>query len=616
MISRRTLSLLLLLVPSTVSLAQSSQWPAGVNVCQGSWKYNEYDSCESPDHGPDNNRPIYTSGGSCGYGRKSATCWHGDEFSRVVDTPIVKIERNDTGWNTPEVQAICNSQSTAVGFNPQERMAGITIGHVNQGERCRSRDWKKKCQKWTKELYYSCHYVINTKVNRPNPDACGTEVDLGQPISCVTGYANIAKRSASCQSSKVLTAPPMTDATALKAENWRFGFSCPTGDDLTDGTIPDARQKYSTLLDLLATAKNTADEDPIVKNLERLLGTRESLLDESQKQNIKKIVDRSPLAQEVSLGAAFDSNTDCATKNDGSGWYCKSKKVSLGLKNTNHLHDLVNFTAITYRLGYVFQCAARSGSISVKSTLNSNAVQLSSNSDGSEQVLVVPFNPKDGLASLDFTPDANFSPEGNCVFKVTINEIDVDENLLKNSVQAQLFHYGKMKETANKLESAQQLPEKYSTIGNLKEDLNTKFAEGVFSCRTVSSTIGKKSEEICPEIESAKAFCDQKPNLVEPEIQMILDGLKGNSCLLKNLEAALPSTSPCLNNSNVQCLNEVSQAADSLGQALSKIKSDLQKVSGALSQEMTRIEKASVDAFENLKRIKNDIDTMISETHP
>ncbi|RYZ54781.1 MAG: hypothetical protein EOP07_15395 [Proteobacteria bacterium] len=617
MISLRALSLLLLFVTTNVSFAQTSQWPAGGNVCQGSWKYNEYDSCESPDHGPDQNRPLPLT--LAGYGTKPKSCFHGDHFSRVVDTPIVEIRRNDTGWDTPEVQAICNAQSTTVGFNAQERIAGITIGHVNQGEECRQREKfpnAKKCRKWTKKLYYSCHFVINKKEFGENANECGGfETDTNKPLYNPQTFANTNKRSSSCGSSQLVTAPSMTDATALKTESWRFGFACSTGDDLADGTIPDARQKYSSLLDLLVASKNTAEEAIIIKNLQLLMSTRESLLEDSQKINIKKIADQNLVSQEVSIGTVFDSNEDCAVKNDGSGWYCKTKKVSLGLKNTNHLHDLANFTAISYRLGYVFQCSARSGSVSVKSTLNSNAVQLSSNTDGSEQLLVVPFNPKDGLASLDFTPDANFAPEPNCIFKVTINEIDVDENLLKNSVQAQLFHYGKMKETANKLQSAQQLPEKYSTIGKLKEDLETKFVEGVFSCRSVSSTLGKKPEEVCPEIESSKAFCEQKPNLVEPELQMILDGLKGNSCLLKDLEAALPSSSPCLSNGNVQCLNEVSQAADSLGQALEKIRSDLQKVSGALSQEMTRVEKTSVDAFENLKRIKNDIDAMISETH-
>ena len=286
---------------------------------------------------------------------------------------MVEIQRNDTGWDTPEVQALCNAQSTTIGLNGQERMAGITIGHVNQGEECRQREKSpnaKKCRKWTKKLYYSCHFVINTKVNGPNADACdGYETDTEKPIYNPQTFANANKRSSSCGTSQPVTAPPMTDATPLKAESWRFGFSCSTGDDLADGTIPDARQKYSTLLDLLVAAKNTADEATIVKNLELLLSTRESHLENDQKLNIKKILDKNPMSQEVSIGTVFDSREDCAVKNDGSGWYCKTKKVSLGLKNTNHLHDLMNFTAITYRLGYVFQCSVWSCPDKVESFL-------------------------------------------------------------------------------------------------------------------------------------------------------------------------------------------------------------------------------------------------------
>ncbi|MBC7532846.1 MAG: hypothetical protein H7318_14835 [Oligoflexus sp.] len=591
--------------------AQTSQWPAGINVCQGSWKYNEYNSCENEAHGPDQSRPIYSTGGACGYESKASTCFNGDEFSRVVDTPIEEIRRNDTGWETAEVQNICNSKSPGIAVNSQEHIAAITIGFTGQGQECRKRDWKKKCQAWTKKLNLSCHFVVNTKVNRPNAAACGTEVDLSRPVTCQTGLSNIIKHSASCGSFQELTAPRGLDATGLKAEDWRFGFTCPTGDDLIDGTLPDVKNKYSILLNLLAKAQGTEDETAIKSNLKSLASIRADLLDDVEKENISRITNQTTVSANIELGTYFDANSDCASKADGSNWYCNAKKVNLGLDKAIYFNDLINYTSLKLKFAYVFQCKASRGSLNVKANLNTTSLRLTPTSNEEEQYLEVAFNSKDSLSTLEFNPSDGFSSNPGCFFKSTRVEIDLDENLLKATLQSQIQQFNQLQSTKSKLNSAKQLPEKYSSIQTLKDDMANRILDTSMACRTVANSLNKDVDATCPVIENFAEYCKRKMEPSTPELQSILDKMHNDSCLLSDVEAALPAASPCLTDSSRQCLEEVNQVVESVEQAMIKSNVEFRKISDALKFEMQRVKPLSDEAYEKVRRIKEDIDQIL-----
>ncbi|RYE56574.1 MAG: hypothetical protein EOP48_07695 [Sphingobacteriales bacterium] len=603
--------LILLLQFNTYATAEagSSQWPVGTNVCQGNWKYKEYDSCESTAHGDDSNRPIYeTNGEKCGYTQKEATCAYGNQVSRVVDTAYERNARNDSGYSAEEIAQLCLAKTQTINLEPngQEWVepGNISAIRADQGQECRSRDWKKKCQKWTKVLNLQCRIVVSRKIVGPSGSACGYVND--QPRNCVVGYQKVAKRSASCSTFKELTSPINTDATSLKADSWRFDFACSTADELADDTRSNFEHKYSKLLSLLESNIGTQEEEPLKGNLARL--AQQAHATEAEKANIEKIVKKSSENLTKAEGVYFSANKDCASTSSGADFFfCTSKRITLDLGDAQKYSDLVNYTSMKFKFNYTFKCPVKRGNVSVNAHFNNTSIMLSPNADGVQQYIELPYSPKDGNLTIDFNTDPDSIVGNDCSFAAKSLDINIDTTLLAITLKKQISHFNELIDTRSSLGNAKQLPAKFSAIKSLKSQISNQMLDDILSCRTVAEKAGKVVEETCPLIDDHAKYCASSPVSDIPELQILLDKLRNNSCLLSDVDSALPASSPCFADSAVECITEVTKIEETINHSIQKNWLELSSIKKYLESHLAKLGERTTSASQILNILLNDL---------
>jgi hypothetical protein len=225
---------------------EALQWPAGPNVCQGIWSYSEYQSCEDATHGQDLNRPIVgIDGERCGYEKMQNSCWHGREYEGSFDMPEETIKRLDYPYTAEDKQAFCDSKARALPLADHQLLGPVSVAASRQIWDCGVPEGSLgHCfnRRWIANI--TCRITIDHQIFGPS-DSCGGYVDdTSRPKSCIVGYSNTNKKSPACASTS-LTTGRGTDASALMNENWRYNFSCSTGDDLPADNEDQVQNEHS-----------------------------------------------------------------------------------------------------------------------------------------------------------------------------------------------------------------------------------------------------------------------------------------------------------------------------------------------------------------------------------
>jgi hypothetical protein len=163
------------------------------------------------------------------------------------------------------------------------------------------------CVLWTFRADVQCRINIDRQIYGPS-DLCGPYIDdLTKPKTCVVGYHNINKRSSACHSIDHKTGRFM-NATELMKEEWRYGFSCSTGDDLPAETAEQVQVKYAFLVKRIQEIQDSShlDFDILIKALSTLLEERSQYLDDAQISYATKVASKEIKVSKISEGSAFD----------------------------------------------------------------------------------------------------------------------------------------------------------------------------------------------------------------------------------------------------------------------------------------------------------------------
>jgi hypothetical protein len=293
--------------------SEAMQWPAGPNVCQGTWSYSEYQSCEDASHGPDTNRPIVgTDGERCGYEKTQNSCWHGREYEGYFDMEQEKLPPRPRPYSDADLQSYCDNKARALPMAGHQLLGPVSVLPTYRGLACP--DGSSSCQPLMFGAIIQCRIVIDHQIFGQS-DECGAYIDdQARPKTCVVGYPNISKRSAACPTSN-LTTGRGTDASSLMNVNWRYNFSCSTGDDLPAETGEQVQKKYAFLVNRIQQTLDAGSPDfaPLLNGLAALLEKRSSSLNVDQIAYATKVTNSEIKLSKIADGVAFDVASECVS---------------------------------------------------------------------------------------------------------------------------------------------------------------------------------------------------------------------------------------------------------------------------------------------------------------
>jgi len=218
-------------------------WPAGENMCRGTWTYDQYRSCRHPSHGADQSKPIQQANGAvCGYHEKYRTCWHGDVHVVTVDD-FFRFERSSKRYTEKEIRAYC--QNKGHGLKPQQRIAVTDIYDVKYGRECTKFDMNNRCVNWSEVAQGFCRYHLHSKVHGPDA-SCGTEPDTDRPLTCVVAYEHAEAATAACGKDSRFTSR-LANISDLLKNNALTNFACSTCDNLPVDSVEHIASKFDCL---------------------------------------------------------------------------------------------------------------------------------------------------------------------------------------------------------------------------------------------------------------------------------------------------------------------------------------------------------------------------------
>ncbi|WP_141735933.1 hypothetical protein [Oligoflexus tunisiensis] len=584
-------------IGSNMGKAEPVQWPAGVNVCQGVWSYKEYQSCEDLTHGPDLARPIIAEkdGAKCGYEKKQNSCWHGREHQPhdFIDTGNERLQRHSRNWTSQDLQAHCEKKARDIQLAPQQHLGTVTVlSSKIYGKICAEMEGRE-CMLWTFRADVQCRINFDHQIYGPS-DECGSYIDdLTKPKTCVVGYHNINKRSSACNSLDHKTGRFMNASDLMKVE-WRHGFSCSTSDDLPAESAEQVQKKYAFLVKKIQETQDTShlDFDILTKTLSTLLAERSHHLDEAQISYATKVASKEIKVSKMSDGSVFDVSKDCAGNGSGHSRFCPSKRVVFDFGDISHLPRITSYTSMAHRLRYSFPCPVNTGQLSVRLIEGDNEFSLAPTADGSVQSTSIVYVQGQRPPQIEILADRNALFPDSCRLIIQASNLDLDPTLLLSSSNDLIDKIRMLSGFKVELDKASQLPERFKTVQALKDDLTNRIVEDIFKCQDLAMAVGRDPEPICPLNDDPTWACRNDSHPEEGELGVVINRIRENSCLYRDLQQGLPETVPCGTtggSSGNQCLAGIQKIASIAEQEYQKSRSSAEELMKSLGKERTRI---------------------------
>jgi hypothetical protein len=573
--------------------AEPVQWPAGKNVCQGTWSYNEYTSCEDSSHGPDTSRPITADrdGARCGYEKKQNSCWHGREHNihDFIDTNPERLERDTRDYRPQDLQAHCEKKGQEMSLRPQQLLGTVSVLSSKIYPKLCSELEGRICILWRFRADVQCRINLDYQIFGPS-DECGPLIDdLTKPKSCTAGYHNINKRSSACPSINLRTGRS-SDATILMTEAWRHSFSCSTGDDLPAETADDVQKKYKFIVKKIQETRDPseADFEILTRGLSALLSQRSQYLDQSQIAYATKVTSREVKVSTLSDGIAFDVEKECVSNGSGLSRFCPSKRVLFDFGDISHLPRITPYTSMAHSLKYSFVCDANPKQISVRLIEGDSEFSLAPTPNAVTQSTSIVHSPDQRPPQIEIIADRNALFSDSCQLKIEWSSLDLDSTLLLTSSNDLLEKMKLLSSFKTNLDLAAQLPIKFSAVKALKGDVASKITEDIFQCQDLAESAGKDPETLCPLNDDPKWACVNAPPTQTGELGVVIKKMRENSCLYGDLEQGLPEAVPCSTSGN-ECLTGIQKVAAVAAEEYQKSRTSAEGLLKALTSERTRI---------------------------
>jgi hypothetical protein len=258
----------------------------------------------------------------------------------------------------------------------------------------------------------------------------------------------------------------------------------------------------------------------------------------------------------------------------------------------SHLPMIASYTSIAHRLRYSFPCLVPAGQLSVRLIGGDSEFSLAPTSDLSVQSTSIVYVPGLRPPQLEILPDRNALFPDSCQLTIQASSLDLDPTLLLSSSNDLI---GKIKLLSNfkiDLDKASQLPERFKTVQTLKDDLANRIVEDVFKCQDLAIAIGRDPEPICPLNGDPTWVCRNDNPPEEGELGVLINRVRENSCLYRDLEQGLPETVPCSltgGSPGNLCLAGIQKIASITEREYQKSRSSVEELIRSLDRERARI---------------------------
>ncbi|MFW7381049.1 MAG: hypothetical protein ACOH5I_19695 [Oligoflexus sp.] len=574
----RHILLLLLNLSLWQSAARASDyWPLGTNVCRGTWSYDERTSCAHSSHGNDLKKPIRKKDGeACGYEAKVLSCWHGDKFSKTIQSARQHLTRKDHGWHAHELQNHCQALAMTTKVGKQERIASATAVDVYASRRCYSRRFKK-CQKWHQDVQFTCKYTVHTKEYKANATECGTTNDHKKPKTCTVGYNYKVKVSNSCPNVSRTTGLGYDISSTMK-KAFHTNFSCSTGDNLPSTTQSETQKKFQFLQARLESMPdaNHSDHPHILDSMNVLLEEKGDWLTDSQQFNADRILNTNMTrALPKAPNRLFDARRDCAASSDGRfRWYCLNPDFEMRDLRFSERAYLSN-----YDLTYQFTCNRTSQAPTVKLSRGEKINFLAARPGAIEQTLTITDFVSD--VKLSFHLDIRSKITGDCIFDLIAFEPVLDIDRVEEKVSTLTDRFLRVKDNIILIRQERDLPAVFSAIGEMKKILNTRINEELFNCSDLES-LTPAGLSLCPVMNDPVVLCEISTGADNHELAESLNALKNDACLLLSLQDDLPNSELCREGSNTLCFAGMQRVLRTLEAEMNELKVEVYEVAAYL----------------------------------
>lgn len=600
--------------------ASGAQWPAGMNVCEGTWSYSEYDSCEHSSHGLDTNNPIIaeSDGAKCGYEQMPNSCWHGRETrpNSFVDTPSERLTSIDRPWRDTDFKSHCDRKASALALQPGQLLGTVSVLSAQiRGKVCTDFEGRD-CMIWQHRADVQCRINIDYQTFGPS-DACGAYVDNPlRPKSCTIGYRNINKRSSAC-SSRSLTTGRKTDASSLMTESWRYGFACSTGDDMPVSTRAEVQKKYAFYTKRIQELDGPTNPDfpLLIKGLETLVKEKSIDLDASQLAYAEKVVSSEIRSSKITSGTAFHAEADCVAYSPGRSRFCPSKRLLFDFGDITHLFQITPYTSLAHKLKYTFACSIDNKALTVRLIEGDDVYSLAPTFDGTLQSTSVLFKSGSRPPQIELLADRSALFPDTCRLDIVASSLDLDPTLLLSSSNVLMSKIKLLANFKTQLDSAAQLPTMYNTVQTLKSRLDDQIFEDAFKCQDLAGTLGRDADSLCPLDETPEQRCLNPRPAESGELGVIMDRLHQNSCLYSELEKGLPTTVSCNQETNGSfCLAGVKKVAELAEREYQKSLGSAKRLVDALTIEKLRVSAQQADLARRIGIVVESLNNGLGDT--
>lgn len=412
-----------LIIFSVLAISYTS---LAAELCRGRWTYTEHQSCAASQHEDDLSSPITQTGGTCGYHQKRSKCWAGDAPAGAVKTRH-KIHRDRDRHHTgSEIVAYCKSKQREIRIGEQERIASVSFADLVQGRRCGDRDRFRNCKWYHKDSEFNCVYNLRKKTFAAHA-SCPLVTDHSNPKTCTLGYNKVNKRSRYCPK-KVVTTGFGTSIRHLTGVNWRYGWTCSTGDHLAENSPEQINRKIDFLVKKLSQEKITKKEAlHISDTLSELYDENYENITDDLRETIEETLNQ---ANETILNknVIFDARYHCINFNGSSYTNCQNSDQTF----TNFSNRYSEYLEIEHVLDIVYQCQADADNNGLYIQAGNESFYLAPTSHQEVQKLRFLINSKDYQYQLKTQFRPSLAITSGCRIEIMNNTLQVSR--LKNFI--------------------------------------------------------------------------------------------------------------------------------------------------------------------------------------
>lgn len=568
-------------------LNANDYWPLGTNVCRGSWTYEQPTACAHSSHGKDQKKPIYETGGICGYNDKANSCWHGDKFSRNTRSSRQHLSRKDHGWHAHELKTHCQSLAMTTQVKNHEWIKSTSVIDIVNGRRCYKRDWKKKCVKWHIDVEFTCSFSVHKEKYEANAKECGTAADLESPKKCIVNHEYKVAVSDKCPKVPGSTGEGI-DISSIMEKPFHGNFSCSTGDHLPSTTQPETQKKFQFLQSRLESSKdiNDADYSHILDSMRLLFEEKADWLTNSQRFDSNRILKTQVTSNLDKLPVRlFDTQRDCASSIDGSfRWHC--------LNSTYEMREL-RFAAkdylSNYDITYQFTCNIASEAPIVKVSRGERSNFLAAQPKKVNQTLTITDFVSD--LKLSFFIDRHAKITDDCVFDLIAFEPVLDIDRVEAKERSFKERYDQLKSNIKLVTDNLLSPIPLDIIEEIKADLEIEISAEVGNCTSLETI--EEIGSLCPNTLDPQLLCQMSTATGNRELFEALRGIKQNACMLSELMTVMPTIEQCLDEGRTDCLIDMQKLLKRLEQEMQALQSEASNLASYL-EKWENDERASV----------------------